>query len=218
MRILPKIITFALFTLLLVAANASKVYAAKIYLFPSSGNYTSSFSIDVMLSPETDKIDAVDVVMTYDTLKLDVLEIVSGDFDQYLKKSYNKATGKIEISALNATAPAETTTKIAKITFSPLSSGVTAVDFVFNPGAVDDTNALEKGIESLTSVTGGSYTLNVSGSSTTTPPIVPAPTIPSSTAPVALVPNTGAVPSSIYFYIAFSALLTTFGLTLLKKS
>src|SRR3989339_842853 len=115
MRILPKIITFALFTLLLVAANASKVYAAKIYLSPSSGNYTSSFSIDVMLSPETDKIDAVDVVMTYDTLKLDVLEIVSGDFDQYLKKSYNKATGKIKISALNATAPAETTTKIAKI-------------------------------------------------------------------------------------------------------
>lgn len=216
MNNLPKAIVLIFLASFAFGVFANRASAAKLYLSPESGSFTSSFSADVMLDPETDKIDAVDVVLTYDTTKLDVLEITSGSFEQYLKKSFNRAVGKIEISALNATSPADKVTKVAKITFSPLSSAVTKVDFVYSPGAVDDTNALEKGIESLTAVAGGIYTLSMgsAGVGATEPP-TPSVSVGSSTPEV---PQTGAVPNTLYLYIVLSLAVTTAGLVLLKTS
>jgi len=217
MNNLPKAIVLIFLASFAFGVFANRASAAKLYLSPESGSFTASFSADVMLDPETDKIDAVDVVLTYDTTKLDVLEITSGSFEQYLKKSFNKAVGKIEISALNATSPADKVTKVAKITFSPLSSAVTKVDFVYSPGAVDDTNALEKGIESLTAVAGGTYTLSMGsvGVGATVPSVTPSVSVGSSTPEV---PQTGSVPDNLYLYIVLSLAVTTAGLVLLKTS
>ncbi|MBU1016611.1 MAG: cohesin domain-containing protein [Patescibacteria group bacterium] len=222
MKNLPKIISFIFLTIFSFGVSARSVSAAKFYLSPETGSFPSSFSVDVMLNSETDSIEAVDVILTYDTAKLDVLEITSGDFEQYLKKSFNKATGRIEVSALNATAPAGAIAKVAKITFMPLASAITNVDFVYSPGAVDDSNALEKGIESLTSVTGGIYTLALAGSAgigTTEPslgignttPVTVGTTVPE-------VPQTGAMPISFYFFILLSMGVSGAGFALLRTS
>jgi len=226
MRNLPKLILLSILTIFTFAVFSCKASAAKFYLSPETGNFSSAFSADVMLDSETDSIEAVDVVLTYNTTKLDVTEIVSGEFEQYLKKSFNRATGRVEISALNATSPAKTIAKVAKITFTPIVSGVTKVDFVYSPGAVDDTNALERGIESLTSVSGGTYTLDLAGSSgvgttessvgvgTTTPLASVGTTVPE----VPEVPQTGTMPAYFYFYIMLSISATAAGFVLLKNS
>jgi len=217
MKILPRLLIFTATLGAFFGIFSSKALAAKMYLSPETGNYLQPFSVDVMLNPEADKIDAVDVILTYDTAKLDVSEIANGDFEQYLKKSFNKATGRIEISALNATSPATVQTKIAKITFSPLSNGSTKVDFVYTPGAVDDTNALEKGIESLTDVSGATYTL---GSAVPAGNVVVTDTapgnnmVPASTAPV---PNTGTLPDSMYLYSLMAIVFTSIGFLMLKR-
>lgn len=221
MNNLPKIISFAFLTIFVFVLFPVRASAAKLYLSPETGSFTSSFSVDVMLDPETDNIDAVDVILTYDTAHLDILEIQSGSFEQYLKKSFNKATGRIEVSALNATVPASVITKIAKITFTPLSSAVTNVDFIFSPGAVDDTNALERGIESLTSVVGGTYTLTLAGSVGvgTTEPVgvgVTTPAIVGTTVPE--VPQTGSIPYSFYIFLMGAFAITTAGFVMLKNS
>lgn len=219
MRNLPKIASFILLTFFAFGFFSHKASAARFYLSPEAGNFASSFSVDVMLNSETDSIEAIDVVLTYDTTKLDVSEIASGDFEQYLKKSFNKATGRIEISALNATAPAASIAKVAKITFVPIVSGVTKVDFVYSPGAVDDTNALDKGIESLTSVMGGTYTLAGStGVGETEPSVGVGTTVPVVGTTTPAVPQTGSMPASFYAFLMLSLTICTAGFILFKTS
>ena len=217
MHYLPKILAVLLLSCVF-SLSYSKALASKLYLSPAAGSQTTDFSVDVYLDPETDKVDAVDAVLTYDTSKLSITEITNGSMEQYLKKTFNEALGKIEISALNASTSVSIITKIATIKFKPVGSGIANVKFLFTPGDVSDSNAFDKGVESLTSVTDGTYTVTAFGSIgsvVSQMPVSGGGLLESS--PGGKVPSTGYADNTYLLYALISISLIFSGLFLWRK-
>ena len=156
--------------------------AATLVLSPASGSIAagSTLNVDIMLDTTGDQVDGVDIYSLHYNASL--LEVVGGQLTAgtlMAQTLTNTATGGlIKFSQVTATGQTYNGSgKLATITFKGLANGTSAVTFDFTVGSTSDTNVAGSGVDKLTSVTNGSYT--VTGGS---PPPPPPPTTSTVTA------------------------------------
>lgn len=152
----------------LLSTPAFAASSATLALSPSAGSFAlgTPFDVGIYLNTNGAKVDGVDVKLIYEPAKLEAQQItpVTSIFPDFPTKRIDAAASKITISA-TATAGSPysntTPTKIASITFKPLTSGTTTVKFDFTPGATTDSNVVENqtNLDILTSVTDATYSL-----------------------------------------------------------
>ncbi len=155
--------------------------AATLSLSPSTNSYTSGqvFTVDINLDTQGAAIDGVDLYfLRYNSAILEVQDSnssVSGTqitpgslLSQTLTNTVDAASGKVTFSQVTTGGTTYNGSgKLASISFKALANGTSSVAFDFTPGSTADTNVAGAGVDKLTGVTNGSYT--VTGSVTTAP-------------------------------------------------
>ncbi|MBI4130393.1 hypothetical protein HY468_03695 [Candidatus Roizmanbacteria bacterium] len=124
-----------------------------------------TFTVDVVANTGGSEVSGADMYITFDSNKLTLLDIQNGTiFEQYVGKEINNATGKASISGLvgfESTLFSGSGT-YATLQFKAIDSGAAAVNFDFTAGNSRDTNLVDfnSGLDILTSVTNGTYTIS----------------------------------------------------------
>ena len=177
------------FTFLVLVSAASKAQAATLILSPASGTVSvdQSISVDVMLNTQGAAIDGVDInSLHYNQTILEVqdansstagVEITAGTlFSQTLTNTVNTTSGTIDFSQVTTGGVTYTGSgKLATITFKGLVAGTSAVTFDFTLGSTADTNVAGEGVDQLTSVGNGSFTVSTVPSPSPSPSLTPSP-------------------------------------------
>lgn len=140
------------------------VAASTLLLNPPFSNVKQGddLKLDVVLNGQDEMVDGVDAVLTYDVNVLSVKSIKEGAFFAAYPAKKDDG-GQIRITAL---APKEGVKifgdiVVASIDFEVLDTSQTKVDIVYEKDSTKDSNAPLHGSanDSLTSVTGGSYSV-----------------------------------------------------------
>lgn len=144
---------------------------ARYSVEPGEGTYSvgQTFSVDLVLSPTGDTVNATDIVLVYDPEMLQVVDAndaVKGvqvatttAFDQY---PLNEALdGELRIGAASLSGGVEKITTVATVTFTVKASGIATLKWEYAPDSTSDTDAfgLLSKADILTEADGASFTL-----------------------------------------------------------
>ena len=188
----------------IILAVPVAVHASTLVLTPSSGSHKTgeTFNVDVVLDTKGADIDGVDLYsLRYDKALLQVVDanttvsgvqIVPGSlFPVTAANTVDNSAGTIVFSQLTTGGSHyKGSGTLATITFKVLTTGTATVKFDFTAGKTNDTNVAGDGVDTLTAVTNGSYTLakgdGTVPSPTPTPPPAPTPAPTPSPTPTAV--------------------------------
>jgi chitodextrinase len=150
-------------TYLLAASHASGT--ATLTLSPGTSNISlgSTFTVSIVENSGTTAVNAVEADLTYDQTKLQFVSIDSSTSPFTLSARATGGSGTVMI-ANAALTPVTGSQTVAKVTFTAIGTGSTAVDFASTSGIAESTNNTDV----LGTTTGGTYTV-----SDTTAPSVP---------------------------------------------
>lgn len=170
--------------------STSTSFAATLILSPASGSISAgqTITVDIMIDTKGADIDGVDVYsLRYNSSILEVVDSNPSTSGVQISPGSlfpltltNKVTpGIIQLSQVTSGGTSyKGAGKLATITFKGVANGTSAVTFDFTAGSTSDTNVAGGGVDKLTSVAGGSYT--VSGGNNVPPP----PPVVDTTAPI----------------------------------
>lgn len=159
--------------------------AATLTLSPATGTFAPSdiFSVSILLDTEGATTSGVDIrYLNFDPVLFEVqdddtsvsgVQITPGSLMALTQvNAVNSATGRIEFSQVPSGGGTFTGSgTLATVRFRVVTTGTAAVNFDFTVGSTTDTNVASTGVDILSAVTNGSYTL----SSATPPPPPPPP-------------------------------------------
>lgn len=109
--------------------------SSKLYFQPSNPNTSTqcaSFTVDVMLDPGQNIVSIVDLGITYDATKLDLISIVESNIFSSVVKAQDLKSGSGTMSVsvgVDVTKAAQTTSKVATLTFKALAQGTAELKF-----------------------------------------------------------------------------------------
>lgn len=163
---------FLFFTIILAAPFLTS--AATLSLSPSSGNQTigATFQVNILLDTQTSSIDGVDIrYLNYNPALLEVqdsdsatanIQITAGNLmPQTIINTVDAVNGLISLSQIINTGGTKFNGSgtLAAINFKVLAAGDAGVNFNFTSGNTTDSNITSNGLDILTSVINGNYTL-----------------------------------------------------------
>lgn len=149
--------------------------AATLSLSPSEGALTTGETtrVDILLNTEGVSIDGVDIrFLKYDPAALEIqdanpsragIQISEGALMPVAPvNKANTAAGQVEFSQITSGGSTFSNTSpqmLASVLIRPLTPGPATLVFDFTPGRGDDANIASKGVDVLSAVTHGSYTV-----------------------------------------------------------
>jgi hypothetical protein len=150
---------------LFVAAGPVKA-AASLSLSPASKSVAvgESFTVDVMLDTKGAETDAADAIILYDSAKLEATAASLGSLYTNKLEENTGVSGKVILRATSSVASDYSGSgTFATITFNALESGTANVSFEFESGSTTDSNVASAGVDILSSVANGTYTITSGG-------------------------------------------------------
>lgn len=174
----------------LTSAKLSPILAADphLVLSPSSGSYSSAFSVELKVDTGGKASGGVDAYLEYPANLLKVNSVTKGSIFPEVASLIKNDEGKLRINAYFPTSQAGDSFLgsdglVATINFEPQVSGTAAVNFLCTSGATNDSNIIEK--TTITDVIvcsanqNASYSVSPSSDNSSTPtPTAPTPTPP----------------------------------------
>ncbi|HSX58030.1 MAG TPA: cohesin domain-containing protein [Candidatus Saccharimonadales bacterium] len=153
---------------LFVGPKLSGVFAATMLLDPATATVEEGkdLTVSVVVSADNELVDGVDANIAYDSNYLKIKEMKKGsEFKDY--PVFKDNNGQVQITALAPTNDGKVlvgNTTIATVTFEILDTGVTKLTIAYKEGATSESNvtAHASAKDLLTSVGGGTYTVNAS--------------------------------------------------------
>jgi hypothetical protein len=143
-------------SLLFVAFHAPQAHAAKMSLYPSSGQFNEGcqYSVDIIMNTEGANTRGADAFMSYNPNEIEILGIRPG----WIFKSYPGRIfggGDIKITAFSENGFYKGSGSLARLTFRS-KPGVTSatISFKYSPGATTDSNVAG---ESANDILNGAY-------------------------------------------------------------
>lgn len=194
-----KILPAAIFlSLLLILAVKRPVLATDPHLFllPTSGSYSSGFTIDVKVDTGGQAAGGVDVYLEFPKDLLRIENVTKGTAFPEVYSLIKNDEGKLRINAyfsIGAAGESLNTSDglIGKINFSPKGSGTAPVKFICSSGSTTESNIVEKiavrDIIVCSANVNGSYSVSAVG-------VTPTPTPIPTTSPGAVATPTPQVP------------------------
>ena len=167
---MKKYLVFACFLAVLMPALA---HASVLSLSPASRTVAvgDTFTVNINLDTEGKSIVGADAMLTYDMDRLQVVNVGSSSDVQIAPGSlmttttYNKVdsqAGRIYFSQVTFSSYSGSGT-LATITFRAVAGGTANVNFIFTPGNTTDSNVAVNGVDTLSSVQNGVYTIGAAG-------------------------------------------------------
>lgn len=156
---------------------------ATLSLSPTSGTYSSSFDVKVILDTGGEEVVGADIYINFNTTQLSISEsdIKAGSGLSVGGKTISEGT--IKFTAYNAEEKVSgSAVHLATLTFTPKTTGSTTLSLVFSEGQTSgDCTVPKGGTDILASVSGATYTLSEAGGTgtageTTSPPPATVPT------------------------------------------
>jgi hypothetical protein len=199
---MKKILWTGIFFLLVSAVWPRPIFAADPHLFlsPSSGSFTQEF-IEIKVDTGGQAIEAVDIYLEFPKAILKAESVIKGTVFPTVWSHIKNDEGKLRINAYFPSTQAADFYKgsdglIAKINFTPLSSGTAEVKFNCTAGSTTETNIVEKttnkDIIVCSANVNGSYEVSTCEGGTCTP----APTSASTSTPTPTAASSGETTST----------------------
>lgn len=188
----------------IVTALPYGAWAATLSLSPSTGSFTAGniFSVQIVLDTQGSLVQGVDVqYLNYNPALLEVqdenasaagVQILPGTLMSNTQiNTVDTTQGRISFSQVTTGNTSFTGSgTLATVRFRALAQGNAAATFNFTPGSTADTNVASNGVDVLSAVTNGSYTLTAV---VTPPPPSPTPT----PTPTPTPPPSGTLPTLV---------------------
>lgn len=185
------LLTILAFFLLTVFRPALANAAPRLFLDPSSGNFSNGDQIEVAVSIDAgdQEVMATDTLLNFDSSKLEVTSVTDGGFFEEMQ--YVTDDGRVTIYAYPKQAlQTKTGTGIlAQIVFTALAEGTASASFLCEAGSDSDSNiwtAEGNDVIDCAANGSGSYIIGTSGGETTP---TPTPTISTGTGTPTLTPT-----------------------------
>lgn len=152
---------WTLFLVCIVCAGADTVYAATLRVSPPTGVYSAggTFSVSVLIDTSQKSVNAAEGVLSFNPRELLVVSASRGAsiFNLWtLEPSYSNSAGTISFGGGSPNGYNGSAGTVMSVTFKALSAGNPKV--TFTSGSVLAADGL--GTNVLTSMAGGSYTIN----------------------------------------------------------
>ncbi|MBU2592293.1 MAG: cohesin domain-containing protein [Patescibacteria group bacterium] len=194
-----KIILFFLSFFIASSFGVNAVSAGpRLYLEPSSGNFSSSgsFEVEIKIDSGQEEIMATDTLLNFDSTKLEIVSVADGGFFEEMQHTINSGLLTIYAYPKQALQTKTGVGVLAKVTFRAVSSGTATASFLCQTGSDSDSNiwtAQGNDVIDCASNGSGSYTL---GDSPGTPTSTPVPTSTSTPVPTVAPGGSTATPTS----------------------